>query len=120
MAGVDHTEAIAVRIGQHDEVRVGRIHVPRHTCGAEADEAIDRGSLLGSIVDDEVDVDPRMVLRRRFGALHRDPHSLARRWAEDDEPVVIGEAHGLVAEHLRPERHRTIHILDAEHDTSKS
>ena len=62
MAGVDHTEAVSFRIGEHHEISLHRIRVPRHTGRAEPDEALDLGRLLSSVVDDEVQMDPRMRL----------------------------------------------------------
>ena len=77
MAGVDDTEAIPLRIGKHDEVGVRWIRVPRHAGGAEADQSLDLGGLFGSVVDDEVQMDSRMLLSRRIRPLERSSRSLA-------------------------------------------
>ena len=119
MAGVDDTEAIPLGIGQHDEVGVRWIRVPRNAGGAEADQSLDLGGLFGSVVDDEVQMNRRMLLSRRIRPLERNSRSLARRRNEDRESVARGrEANGFIPEDMGPEGHRTIDVVGAEHDGS--
>ena len=121
MARVDDAEAVPFRIGQHDEVGVCRVRIPRHTRRAEADQALDLGRLFGSSVHDQVEMDSRMFFRRGVRSLNRNSCSLAGRRDEDRESVVrVGEVNGFIPENLRPERHRTIDVIRAEHDRSKA
>ena len=121
MACVDDTEAVSFRIGQHDEVGVDRIRVPRHARRAEPDQTLDLGRLLGSGVDDQVEMDSRMFLRRCVRSLKRHSRTLARWRDEDGESVaLVGEVNGFIPENTRPERHRTIDVIGAEHDCSKA
>lgn len=99
MAGIDDTEAISFGIGEHHEVGVRRIRVPLHTRRAEADQTLDLGGLLGSVVDNKVEMDSWMLLGRRIRPLQRHSRSLTRGWNQDRKSVaLIGEANGLVAE----------------------
>ena len=56
-AQVHDAESVTVRVSQHHEVRVGRVHVPIQPGGAESDQSIDGRYLLGGIVDEEIGVD---------------------------------------------------------------
>ena len=76
MAGVDHTEAVSLRIGEYDEVGVHRIRVPRHACGTETDQALDLGGLFSGVVDDEVEMKSRMRFGPGVRQLQRDSCSL--------------------------------------------
>ena len=77
MAGVDDTEAVPVRIGEHDEIRVCRIRVPCRARGAEAYQTLDLGGLFSSVVDDEVQMHSRMLFRSSVGPLQRHSRSLS-------------------------------------------
>jgi hypothetical protein len=57
VAGVDYAEAVAFRVGEHDEVSVIRIAPRRHAPRAEPHETVDLGQLLGGVVDYEIEMD---------------------------------------------------------------
>src|SRR5687768_11061021 len=59
---VDHAEAVALGIGQDDEVRVRRSLVPRHLGGAQTDEPPDLGGLILGV---KVEVNSRRDLNVR-------------------------------------------------------
>jgi hypothetical protein len=114
MGGVDDAEPIPFRIGEHDEVRVRWIRIPRNTGGAESDEALDLCGLFRAVVDDEVEVHSRMLLRRRHRTLQRYSRSLSRGWNEDREAVVrVGESNRFIPEDVRPEGNGAIDVVRA-------
>ena len=111
MAGIDDAEAVPFGIGEYHEIGVSRIRVPLHTCGAEVDQALDLGGLFDRGIDNQVDMDSRVLLGPTLRPLQSHSRSLARRWDEDRELVVgVGKSNRPIAEHLRPERHRTIDV----------
>ena len=72
VAEVDDAEPVAVGVGEHDEVRVVGIAVPIDALGAEGQEPLRLGALLGCTVHVKVEVQPGLVLQRCLAALQRD------------------------------------------------
>lgn len=68
-AQVDYAQGVAVRVAEHHEVRVRRIHIPVEFACPESDEPVDLGFLFGSGVHEQVKVDTRIRLDRRRAAL---------------------------------------------------
>ena len=64
MAEVDDAEAVALGVGQHDEVRVVGEAVPVDAAAAQRDQAVRLCLLLGRIRDVQVEMVPRVVIRR--------------------------------------------------------
>ena len=121
MACVDHAEAVPLRIRKHHEIGVGRVQIPPDAGGTKADQALDFGGLLGRVVDDEIEMNPWMVLGRRLRALQRNPSAFTRRWDQDREFVVgVRETNGLVPENVGPKRHRSVDVIGAEHHGSEA
>ena len=120
MAGVDDTEPVALGVGEHDEVGVVGV-VPRHSNGADADEAFDLGRLLVATVDDEVDMYAWMIVGMHVRSMDRDARSFAVGRHQNRELILgVFEAHRVEAEHARPERHRSRDVGGAEDHRSKS
>ncbi len=121
VTGVNDAEAVAIRIGENDEVRILRVEVPRHTTCAEAYQALNLELLFHGGIDDEVEVDSWMLLGRRVGPLQRHPSSLASRWNEDRESVVhTRKSNWVIPKHLRPKGHRPINVDGTKHNGSKA
>ena len=120
MARVDDAEAIACRIREDDEVRIGRV-LPRHASGAEADQALDLVGLLRGVLDDEVEMDSWTFLWRGIRSVKRDTRSLTG-WRQEDREFVVGirEPDGAVRKDARPERHCSVDVIDTQHDRSES
>ena len=66
---VDDAEAVALGVGQHDEVRVLGELVPVDPAGAERYQARRLRLLFGRVGDVQVKVEPRMILRRCLAGL---------------------------------------------------
>ncbi len=62
-AQVDDAEGVTVRVSQHHEVRVGRLHVPIQPDRAQANQPLDLRYLLGSIVDEQIDMNTGVGVR---------------------------------------------------------
>lgn len=56
MSGVDDAEAIALGVGEHHEVGIGRVMRPVDTSRAEAHQSLDLRGLIGSIAGEQVEV----------------------------------------------------------------
>lgn len=64
VAGVDDAEAVAVRVGEHDEVGVVGVEVPVDALGAQGYQALDLRGLVGGVTGVQVQMNPRMLLGR--------------------------------------------------------
>lgn len=121
MVGVDDAETISVWVCKDDEIGVCRIRVPLHTSSPKPNQTVDLVGLLGCIVNDEVEMNSRVLLNRCVRALYRDSCALAGGWNQDRESVVVfWEACRFVAENVRPERDCPFDIFDTENDCSKA
>jgi hypothetical protein len=78
VTGVDHTETIAIGIGEHDEVGVVRVTVPVDPLGAQGHQPLDLGGLVGRVPGVQVKMDPRMLLDRRLAEAERQPDPAPR------------------------------------------
>jgi hypothetical protein len=88
VAEVDDAEAIAVRVCEHDEVRIVGIAVPLDSFCSDGQEALRLGCLLGRTGYMEVQVQTRVVLRRRLTALQRNLGSPRRQPVGSAPPPI--------------------------------
>src|SRR5215468_9130106 len=65
-AGIDDAKAVALGIGENHEIRIGFVPVPVDALGAESDQALHLGGLIGGVAGVQVRVYPGMILGRRF------------------------------------------------------
>lgn len=80
---VEDVGAIAVWVREHDEVRAVGIDVPVDSFCPDGHEALRLGCLLGRTENMEVQVQTRVVLRRRHTALQHNLGSRAvSRWGD--------------------------------------
>jgi hypothetical protein len=115
-AGVDDAESIALGVGQHDEVRNGRV-VPGHASGAKPDQPVHLGRLLGRAVDHEIEVDPRPLLDGSDRPMHSDACSDTIGRNQDRETVTgARKPDDVVAQHVGPEGGSTIHVVSTQDD----
>jgi len=100
---VDDAEAVALGVGQHDEVRVVGKAIPVDAAGAERHQAVRLCLLLGRAGDVQVEVVPRVVIRQCLAELKRDhgPGS-AGRYQHPGPAAETVVAHA-VAERRAPE-----------------
>jgi hypothetical protein len=113
---VDDAEAVPLGVGQHDEVRVEGKAVPVDPPRAQRHQPVRLRLLLGGAGDVQVQVVPRVIIRRRLAGLQRDhgPGSAGRH----QEPGPAGEpvvAHP-VAERRGPELLGPGAVGDTQHD----
>jgi NAD(P)-dependent dehydrogenase (short-subunit alcohol dehydrogenase family) len=103
VAEVDDAEAVALGVGQHDEVRVVRKAVPVDAAGAERHQAVCLCLLLGRVGDVQVEVVPRVIIRRCLAELQRDhdPGSAGR--FQHPGPAAENAAAHAIAERRAPE-----------------
>ena len=116
MAGVDDAEAVAFGVSQHDEVSVSGV-APGHASCTKLHKPVDLGRLLGRAVDDEIEMDPRLLLDRSDRPMHGDACSDTVGRNQDRE-VVTGtrEPDDFVAQHVSPEGGGTIHVVRTQDD----
>lgn len=58
VAGIYDAEAVAVRVGEDDEVGVGRITIPVDPLSAEADDALNLRGLLRGVRRHQIEMHP--------------------------------------------------------------
>ena len=103
MAEVDDAEAVAVGVGEDDEVGVVGVAVPVDPLGAERDESIGLARLLCGVGDVEVEVDAGVRRRWCLAALQGELGTGAVGRGQHDRPTAEPALHGLVAQRRRPE-----------------
>src|ERR1035437_4875253 len=116
MAEVDDAESIAVRICEHDEVRVLRIAVPVDPFGPKGHKTRHFGRLLSSIGHMQIQVQTRVVLWRRLAALKGDPCSGAVGRREHHRPSPESVLAHFVAERSGPKLRCSPHVSYAQRD----
>jgi hypothetical protein len=113
---VDDAETVAVRICEHDKVWIVRVTIPADALGSERHEPRCFGRLFGSIGNMQVQVQSRVISRRRLAALERDLGPRAVRIHEDRRPSTEAVLANRVAQRLAPELRCPRHIADAQRD----
>jgi hypothetical protein len=63
-AGIDDAKAVPLGVGENHKVGIGFVPVPGDTPGAESDQALHLGGLIGGVPGIEVEVHPGMILSR--------------------------------------------------------
>src|ERR1022692_4043986 len=118
VAEVDNAETVAVRGGQHAEVRVVWIAVPVNPLSSQRHQARRLRGLLGRIGHVQVQVQARVFLRRCLATLQRDlcPGPAGRH--EHHRPPAESVFAQLVAQRLAPELRRPPNVADAKSDQS--
>jgi hypothetical protein len=114
VAEINDAETIALRVGEHHEIGIVGIAVPIDQLRPDADEASDLRCLLRRRGDVQVQVQTRVVLRRRAAALQGDPGGSAVEWRNEyDRPSAEAIGAHLIAERLAPEGGRSVHVVHA-------
>ena len=86
MAGVDDAEAVSFRVSEDDEVGIARI-IPGDSRRTQPYKSSDLGRLLGRIINNQVEVDTRVLLYLNDGPMQRDPGADTIRRDQDREAV---------------------------------
>ena len=115
VAEVDDAEAVALGVGQHDEVRVVGEAVPVDAAAAQRHQAVRLCLLLGRIGDVQVEMMPRVVIRRCLAELQRDhgPGSAGR--FQHPGPATENTVAHAIAERRAPELLGPCAICNSQH-----
>lgn len=118
MTQVDDAEPVAVRVGQHDEVRVVRVAIPVHPLSSEGHQPGRFRLLLSDVAHVQVQMQARALLRWRLAPLKGDPRSGAAARHERDRPAAEPVLAYVVTQRRGPELRGPPDVGDAQHDHS--
>jgi hypothetical protein len=121
VAEVDNAKAIAVRVGEHNKVRVLGITVPIDSLSSNGHEAFRLDCLVGSVGHVQVQVKAGVILWWRFVVLEgKVDAGVAGRWCEHGRPAPEAVGAHLVAECQAPERCRPLDIPHSQRDDAQA
>src|SRR5829696_7101619 len=114
-AGVDDAEAVAVGVGENDEVGIVRVEVPADAYRTERDQAFHFRGLVGGVAGVEVEVDARLLLHGRLAELQRQVGA-GTAGRDHDRPVRLYLVARHVVESPGPELGRPPDVVDTQYD----